>query len=70
MIAILKAILKMGCVMVTVYGKKQMKTVIFMKENMLMTKNVDTEYFNGRVEIYIKEIISKISDMDMGRCIG
>ena len=35
-----------------------------------MTRNVDMEYFNGKAETRIKEIISKISGTDMGKCIG
>jgi len=68
--AILRAILKMVWDMVTESGKKGMKIVISTKGNMWMTRNVDMEYSNGRVEIHIKEIISKISDMDMAKCIG
>ena len=45
-----------------VYGAevRQIKTQIFMKANMLMIKNVDMGFFNGQVEIFIKEIILMI----------
>lgn len=35
-----------------------------------MTRNVDMEYFIGKAETLIKEIISKILGTDMGKCIG
>ncbi len=41
-----------------------------MKEPMLMTKETDKEFTHGQEAVIIKEISSRIWDMDSERCTG
>jgi hypothetical protein len=46
------------------------QTLINMKEDIRMIKNMDTENFNGVLEVNIRVIMLMIRKWDMERCIG
>lgn len=51
-------------------GKKVINLEISMKAISSVTKKKVMEYILGDVDIFIREIIATICDMDMERCIG
>ena len=57
-------------VMVQEYGKRVQDITINIKANMKMIKKMDMEYLHGLQEMYIKEIINQMLEMDMDKCIG
>ena len=56
--------------MVKEYGKEVQEIVINMKDNIQMIKNQVMGFLLGRVEIFIKEIMNLMLEMDMDKCIG
>lgn len=68
--ATLKEHLKMASEMGMECGKKVQETMINMKENILMIKNVDMGYSHGQLAMYTRVITKQMSEMDMERCIG
>ena len=44
--------------------------VIAMKVSMFRIKRMDMAYSTGKVEIFIREIIKKMKEMDKGKCSG
>lgn len=57
-------------VMVQEYGKRVQDIMINIKANMKMIKKMGMEYLHGLQEMYIKEIINQMLEMDMDKCIG
>jgi hypothetical protein len=49
---------------------KVIKIVIRMTVIIITNSNTGKVYIHGQVEIFIKEIISKMKDMEMGKCFG
>jgi hypothetical protein len=66
--------LKMGISTERVNGKRNQNykviSVISMKETMLLIERMDKAYSSGRAEIFIREIMSRMSVMASARCFG
>ena len=56
--------------MVTGCGRKVREPVINTKDSIKVTKNMAMVFFHGHLEMSIKAITSKISELATGRCIG
>jgi len=50
--------------------KKEIKFVIYMMVIMLMIRNKEKVYIHGRVEIYTKDNILMMKEMEMDKCYG
>ena len=70
MVLILKVIFKVDFDKDMEFGKEPKEIVINMKEAIHMTANMGMESLHGRLEMFIRETISRISEMGMERCIG
>lgn len=52
------------------YGEKDQEKMIFMKESILMIKNLVMVHLLGLQEMYLRVVILMIFAMDMEKCIG